>query len=101
MLKWMFCLNKTSVLVCGSVWFNRVCFRQVGLAGRTEEPPQVPVSAHMALVEDVAEGQAYAQRPERGRGDAGKLFPALVDIPPPLHPLDTPHSKLTDITDSV
>lgn len=55
----------------------------------------------MALVEDVAEGQAYAQRPERGRGDAGKLFPALVDIPPPLHPLDTPHSKLTDITDSV
>lgn len=42
----------------------------------------------MALVEDVAEGQAYAQRPERGRGDAGKLFPAPVDIP--LPPLDTP-----------
>lgn len=53
----------------------------------------------MALVEDVAEGQAYAQRPERGRGDAGKLFPAPVDIPPPSPWY--PHSKLTDITDSV
>jgi hypothetical protein len=36
--------------------------------GGAAKPPQVPAAAHMAMVETVAEGEAYAQRhAHRGR----------------------------------
>lgn len=55
---------------------------QAGTASGAEKPSQVPLPADLALVEDVAEGQASPQRPEHRGGDAGKLFPYPPDITP-------------------